>query len=62
MAAIETFRSTHDATGRLEVDIKDLIIDLLHLARRECGIEDVAHFASTAADLAMIETEEGPEE
>ncbi|MAZ85843.1 MAG: hypothetical protein CML31_05470 [Rhizobiales bacterium] len=54
-AAIEGFRMVHAAEGELQTDIKDLITDLLHLARLECGVKDVAHFAQLAAEMAEAE-------
>jgi hypothetical protein len=42
--------------------IKDLITNLLHLARRDCGVEDASHFAQLAADMHDIEVLEDEEE
>ncbi|WP_378952121.1 hypothetical protein [Mesorhizobium sp. ANAO-SY3R2] len=59
--ALEAFRAAHDADGDMQTDIKDLITDLLHLARRECGVEDAGHFAKLSADMHDMEAAEDPE-
>ncbi|MBN8245122.1 hypothetical protein JF546_19060 [Nitratireductor aquimarinus] len=62
MNAVEAFRAVHNAEGDLKTDIKDLITDLLHLARRECCVNDVGSLASLAAQIHDVEVEEDPEE
>lgn len=60
--ALEGFVSTVGSSGELQSDIKDLMTDLLHLARRECGVEDATHFATLAAEMHDAEVIEDAEE
>lgn len=46
----------------LQTNVKDLITDLLHLVRRECGVKDAVFFATLAAQMHDIEVAEDPEE
>jgi len=46
----------------LQTQVKDLMTNLLHLARRECGVQDAHHFAKLAADMHEAEVSEDPEE
>jgi hypothetical protein len=50
------------AKEELSTQIKDLITNLLHLARREGGVTDASHFAQLAADMHDIEVLEDEEE
>lgn len=45
----------------METRIKDLIVNLLHLARREAGVTDVAAFAAQAVEMHNVECAEDPE-
>ena len=60
--ALDAFRvAIVHPDGDTQTDIKDLITNLLHLARRECGITDAVHFATLAAqmhDAEMVEDAE----
>lgn len=60
--ALQAFRDKHDADGDMQTDIKDLITDLLHLARRECGVTDAEEFAASAARMHDEEATDDPEE
>lgn len=61
-AAVDAFINTHVTEDDLETNIRDLICDLLHLARRECDVTDLVQFAQMIANMAEIETVEDPED
>lgn len=61
-AAVQAFGETVAQNDELQTVIKDLITDLLHLARRECGVADAVHFATLAAEMHDTEVEEDEEE
>jgi hypothetical protein len=66
-AAVQTFRQKCAGTplneeGGLQEAVGDLIVDLCHLARRECGVEDVEHFLSLKSAMHNTEVKEDPEE
>lgn len=48
-AALEAFQQSHAADDDMGTCIKDLITDLLHLARRETDVDPVYLAASAAA-------------
>ncbi|MES0071899.1 hypothetical protein [Mesorhizobium sp. M0058] len=63
--ALEAFQSACPQDEDEKTCIKDLITDLLHLARRECGVDDAMHFATLAAnmhDAEVIEDDEGDDD
>lgn len=52
-------------TEDLQTVIKDLMTNLCHLARRECGVTDVQHFVTMAAnmhDIEFAEDDDGDED
>jgi len=62
--ALDTFTSICFASEDVEdkqTRIKDLITNLLHLARLECDVEDMSHFAGLAAQMAEMEAQEDPD-
>lgn len=64
-AALDAFIATDGpgfAREPMSTQIKDLITNLLHLARREAGVEDMATFATMAANMAQIELVEDEED
>lgn len=60
--ALDAFTTECGTSGELALDIKDLITDLLHLARREADVGDVMNLAMLAVDMHDQERREDPEE
>jgi hypothetical protein len=62
--ALGAFKSVCQCDEDEVANIKDLITDLLHLARREFGVtgDDLYHLTLSAADMHFAEEIEDPEE
>ncbi|MBX4911452.1 hypothetical protein HJA82_29500 [Rhizobium bangladeshense] len=63
--ALAAFKASHQCDTDEVTNIKDLITDLLHLARREHGVtksDDLYHLTRSAADMHFAEAIEDPEE
>jgi hypothetical protein len=62
--ALGTFKASHPCDSDDVANIKDLITDLLHLARRDHGLsaDELYHLTRSAADMNFAETIEDKEE
>ncbi|OCP21973.1 MULTISPECIES: hypothetical protein [unclassified Ensifer] len=60
--ALGAFKASHQCDGDDVANIKDLMTDLLHLARREFGVRDVYQLAHSAANMNFFEQTEDKEE
>jgi hypothetical protein len=62
--ALGNFKASHPCDSDDVANIKDLITDLLHLARRDHGLsaDELYHLTRSAADMNFAETIEDEEE
>lgn len=62
--ALSAYKGSHQCEGDDKAIIRDLIGDLLHLVRRQFGLnqDDLYHLSRSAADMQFAEAIEDPEE